>query len=132
MNKNPKRIRFKTTQHILCSDFGMMRPFYDNYQHGINDLPPTYNWNAKSPLRFENVDIWEVLLERGDRIGVYAAWCPYDELYIVVDSGKVVAEFYGMFANESLEEYLINNNINYPKGIKKELKNIPAEKAYIL
>lgn len=132
INKKPKRIRFKTTNHILCSDYGQMRPLYDNYQHGINEIPPTYNWNGKSALNFDNVDIWEVILEKSNGLGIYAAWCPYDELYVVVERGVVIAEFYGIFANEALEEYLIQKNIQYPKQKIKYLKNIPSKKVYIL
>jgi hypothetical protein len=129
----PRRKRFKTTQHILLPNQGMMKSLYDNLRDGIDEFPPTYNWNGLRPLRVEDVDIWEVILENGRLgIGVYAAWCPYDELYIVASQGTISHEFYGFNANEQLEKFLIMNNIDYPKTNKPvEYKNIPVEKIYI-
>jgi hypothetical protein len=49
-------------------------------------------------------------------IGVYAAWCPYDELYVVTNKNKIVAEFSGIDANKRLEQYLIKNKIHYPRS----------------
>ena len=46
-------------------------------------LPPTKEWDYKRPLTVEDVDIWEVLHEQGGGYGVYAAWLPYAEFYMV-------------------------------------------------
>lgn len=130
--KNPRRIRFKTTQQLLNLP-GAVKSIYDSVRDGIQDIPPTFNWNGLHPLRVEDVDIWEVILENSRLgIGIYAAWCPYDELYIVTQHQKITHEFYGFKANEELEKFLIKNNINYPKSHEPTgYKNIPVEKIYI-
>lgn len=124
-----RRKRFKTTQQILVEYFGMVKSLYDDLRDGIDELPETENWNGTRPLRVEDVDIWEVILENGgEGIGVYAAWSPYDELYILTKNGIILYEFYGFQANEELEKVLIKQNINYPKTDKPPAyKNIPVQ-----
>lgn len=128
----PRRIRFKSTQHILLPNQGLMKSEYDNLRDGIDDLPPTYNWNGLRPLRVEDVDIWQVITETSNGIGVYCAWCPYDELYIITNQGNILYEFYGFGANEAAEQVLINMGIRYPKTNNLTYKNIPAEKSIII
>jgi hypothetical protein len=64
----------------------------------------------------DEVDIWEVISEMSGPIGVYAAWQPHAELYIVTCGWRIVQEFSGWNANARLEKYLQANNIPYPKG----------------
>jgi hypothetical protein len=45
--------------------------------------PPTKDWDYKREMKVEDVDIWEVLAERGNGIGIYAAYTPYAEFYLV-------------------------------------------------
>ena len=45
--------------------------------------PPTKIWDYKRELKIEDVDIWEVLYEQGGGVGIYAAWEPYAEFYII-------------------------------------------------
>lgn len=46
-------------------------------------LPPKTDWTYDREMRIEDVDIWEVLYEASGGIGVYAAWCPYAEFYMM-------------------------------------------------
>jgi hypothetical protein len=46
-------------------------------------LPPSKEWDYKRELTVEDVDYWEVLYERGGGVGVYAAWQPYAEFYMI-------------------------------------------------
>ena len=46
-------------------------------------LPPSPHWDYQREMTIEDVDIWEVLVENGGGVGVYAAWCPYAEFYLV-------------------------------------------------
>lgn len=68
------------------------------------------------PLRTEDVDLWEVIVQNSGGVGVYAAWLPYGEHYIVTGPTGIVAEFTGQGANAHLERYLIAHGIRYPKG----------------
>lgn len=46
-------------------------------------VPPTKIWDYKRKLKIEDIDIWEVLYEQGGGIGIYAAWRPYAEFYLI-------------------------------------------------
>lgn len=113
--------RWKETKQILNlnNDGEIFNENWMNYTSVFQYMPPNPKWNGNRPIRFEDVDIWEVITEISGPIGVYAAWCPYDEFYIVTNRWKVVQEFSGWKANERLEKYLIKNNIPYQKDIKK-------------
>lgn len=106
--------RWKATQHLLG-------PQHDGEVFDANwmdrdtlQMPPSVPWSGNRPIRFEDVDIWEVITEWSGLSGVYAAWCPYAEYYIVMERWSVVAEFDGPDANARLEQYLIAKKIPYP------------------
>lgn len=107
--------RWKTTQNLL--NLKHDGEHFDENWMDRNTLytPPNPPWNAERPIRFEDVDLWEVITEMSGPVGVYAAWCPYAEYYVVMKHWRIVAEFEGYMANERLEKYLIENNIHYPK-----------------
>jgi uncharacterized membrane protein YbaN (DUF454 family) len=46
-------------------------------------LPPKKEWDYQRELQIEDVDIWEVLYEGSNGIGIYASWSPYAEFYLV-------------------------------------------------
>lgn len=46
-------------------------------------LPPSHPWDYKREMKIEDVDIWEVLVEHGGGLGIYASWCPYAEFYLI-------------------------------------------------
>ena len=46
-------------------------------------MPPTKPWDYKKEMTIEDVDIWEVLAECGGGTGIYAAWYPYAEFYLI-------------------------------------------------
>jgi hypothetical protein len=107
--------RWKTTQNLLSvKNDG---EYFDENWMDRNTLflPPHPKWSAERPIRFEDVDLWEVISEWTGLGGIYAAWCPYAEYYIVMKDWKIIVEFEGYMANERLEQYLISNNIYYPK-----------------
>ena len=49
-------------------------------------LPPNTPWDYKRELQIEDVDLWEVLYEASHGIGLYAAWLPYAEFYLITTS----------------------------------------------
>lgn len=105
--------RWKSTKNIFV-DGGEV--FDENWMnHTSVQMPPMVHWPGDVPIRFELVEIWEVITELSGPIGVYAAWYPYAEYYIVTKNYKLVAEFEGLHANSQLEKYLIKQNIPYPK-----------------
>lgn len=105
--------RWKTTQNILTD---LQEVFEENWMdRDTIQTPPTYPWPEKRPPRVEEIDIWEVITEGGGGLGVYAAWCPYAELYIVTLGKSIIEEFSGWQANARLEAWLQERNIHYPK-----------------
>lgn len=108
--------RWKVTEQIL--NLSKDGEFFDenwmNYDSIWQYAPEPIPWNGNRPIRFEDVDLWEVITEMSGPIGVYGAYTPYAEYYIVTQNWRVVTEFEGWMANERLEKYLIANNIPYP------------------
>jgi len=120
--------RWKTTQNLLSVQYDGEH-FDENWMdRNTLYLPPNSPWISDRPIRFEDVDLWEVICEWSGLCGVYAAWCPYAEYYIVMDRWKIVAEFEGYMANERLEQYLIEHNIVYPKT---DFSPTPEDQRYI-
>lgn len=109
--------RWKVTEQIL--NLSKDGEFFDenwmNYDRIWQYAPEPIPWDAPRPIRFEDVDLWEVITEMSGPIGVYASYQPYAEYYVVTNGWRVVAEFEGFMANERLEQYLIANNIPYPQ-----------------
>lgn len=71
---------FKTTHQILS---GYGEYFDENWMDSDTlVLPPKEMWDYQRELKIEDVNIWEVLMEPWD-IGVYAAWDPYAEFYLI-------------------------------------------------
>lgn len=65
-------------------------------------LPPTTDWTYDRELQIDDVDLWEVIHEGS--FGIYAAWSPRAEFYMIlpfwkmVDQGYHVETFYGIDA----------------------------------
>jgi hypothetical protein len=74
---------FKTTHNIL------FKPDEDeSYNPNWFDapfltLPETEEWSYEREMKIEDVDLWEVIAQNGGNIGVFAAWKPYAEFYLV-------------------------------------------------
>jgi hypothetical protein len=74
-------MRFRSTQNIF-SDLGEV--FDPNWMDSDKViLPPNPAWDYSREMQIEDVDIWEVIWEAGGAWGVYAAWCPYAEFYML-------------------------------------------------
>jgi len=104
--------RFKTTVNIF-SDAG---EYFDPNMMDAPHLafPPLIPWTENRPMRIEDVDLWEVIIENGGPFGVYAAFMPHGELYIVVERGHLIQEYEGPMANSRLESYLRELKVPYP------------------
>lgn len=108
--------RWKVTEQIL--NLSKDGEFFDenwmNYDKIWQYAPKPIPWKESRNIKFEDVDLWEVITEISGPIGVYAAYQPYAEYYVVTKNWKVIAEFKGILANIELEKYLISNKIPYP------------------
>lgn len=106
-------MRFKSTQNIF-KDFGEV--FDPNWMDSDKPVyPPKYDWDYKRELQIEDVDIWEVLYEQTGSIGVYAAWCPYAEFYMVRVGWCMETQGYGVETYYGPEAQ---------QGVKKRMKEL--------
>jgi hypothetical protein len=74
---------FKSTHNILikCDEDEVFdRNWLDS---DTIHLPPKREWDYSREMQIEDVDIWEVLYEASEGIGVYASWSPYAEFYMI-------------------------------------------------
>lgn len=107
--------QFKTTQNIL-KDFGDEVWHDNNMDSDKIILPPSPDWSYDRVMNFEDVEIWEVLIERGGGVALYAAWCPYAEYYIIRHNwGEDIEAFYGRFVQPQVLERLEQLKIPYNK-----------------
>jgi hypothetical protein len=58
--------------------------------HDIPYAPPTVNWKYDREIKIEDVEIWEQICYKTGGIGLYAAYLPYAEFYIV--TGKWIQQ----------------------------------------
>lgn len=107
--------RWKTTENILIpnKDGEHFEEDWMNYNSIYQYLPPHPLWVENRLIRLEDVDLWEVIVEWSGLSGVYAAWCPYAQYFIVTDRWTVVAEFWGAEGEKKLQEYLSYKNIPF-------------------
>jgi hypothetical protein len=74
---------FKTTHNILTVPWED-ELFDPNWMDSDTlKLPPSTPWNYQREMKITDVDIWEVLYQASGGIGVYAAWMPYAEFYMI-------------------------------------------------
>jgi hypothetical protein len=86
-------MRFKST-HNIFKDFGeIIDPNWANLDKV--SLPPKTNWDYSREMKVEDVDIWEVIYEKGGGFGVYASWSPYAEFYMIRVGWQKESQGYG-------------------------------------
>ena len=107
--------RFKSTEQILkpSKDGEIFDENWMNYDSIHQYIPPNPLWQENRPIKFEDVDIWEVVAEWTGLSGVYAAWCPYAHYFVVTDHWRIIKEFWGLDGEKKLQEYLSQNNIPF-------------------
>lgn len=88
---------FKTTYNIVV-DSG---EYFESKWMDSNELqlPPKQDWDYSRELNIDDVDLWEVIYENSDAFGLYAAWLPYAEFYLMRfgwrDESPKLETFYG-------------------------------------
>lgn len=46
-------------------------------------LPPQESWNENTDIKLDDIKIWEQIYFEPGNVGVYAAWNPYVEFYMI-------------------------------------------------
>lgn len=104
--------RFKTTEMILK---GVEEYFDENWMNSpINFFPEYELWDYSRPLNIEDIDLWEVLSEQGGMTGLYAAWLPYAEFYMIIVNRNIDSTYYGNNADEYAAKRCEELKILYP------------------
>lgn len=103
---------FKTTQNIFLDNSEYFDPNWMDSDTLV--LPPKVDWDYKTELKIENVDLWEVLWMSGGGNGVYAAWNPYAELYMITISNSIDSIFYGKNASKMTKKRALELGIILP------------------
>jgi hypothetical protein len=105
---------FKTNLDIFKT-FGEELYNPNHFDNPNLQLPPNPAWDHNREPQMEDIDIWEVILESGGGLGLYAAWCPYAKFYMLrrdID----VETYFGDIGEQMLEKRLKELNISYPKA----------------
>lgn len=71
---------FKSTYQILNNPWKEDVPNIDPYP---SVCPPSTSWKNQHPIKLNDVELWEQIYYEPGVIGVYAAWNPKDELYLI-------------------------------------------------
>lgn len=105
--------RFKTTEMILK---GTEEYFDENCMDTpFLQLPDSNSWDYSRQLNIEDVDIWEVISEMSGPSGLYAAWLPYAEFYMIVQNRNIDSTYYGQGSDEYAGKRCEELGIFYPK-----------------
>jgi hypothetical protein len=106
--------RWKSTEQILSlsKDGEVFDENWMNYDSIYQYMPPSPRWEEDRLIKFEDVDIWEVIYEASGPLGVYAAWCPYAHYFIVMHHWRIVDEFRGLDGERQLYKLLTDMGIN--------------------
>lgn len=84
---------FKTNKNIFVDNQYDELYHANNYDSDTVKYPPggpddlKALWDYSRPLTIEDVDIWEEIYWQGGGLGLYAAWLPYAEFYMITPTG---------------------------------------------
>lgn len=113
---------FKTTYNIFTKPWED-EAFDKNWMDSNKIvLPPKTDWDYARDIKIEDVLLWEVIYQASGGIGVYAAWDPYAEFYMITDrfcttsNDPSITTYYGSGATkkviQKMRQMQIPFNIN--------------------
>jgi hypothetical protein len=112
---------FKTTANILLSNGEY---FDENWMDSDKLILPEFKkWDYKKELDIKDVDIWEVIYEAGGNAGIYAAWSPYAEFYMICPGwnlwkgGTGIETYYGKGALQKVRQRAKELDMPLPNNI---------------
>jgi hypothetical protein len=112
---------FKSTYQILNNPWKEDVPNIDPFPAV---RPPSRPWKETRSIKLDDVNLWEQIFYEPGVIGVYAAWDPADELYLVtyncfLEENSGYKLFYGNTAVDDVIEELKILGINIPVRVIK-------------
>lgn len=104
---------FFTTSQILENSWNKM-PTTSN-----QNLPKQNRWLKDTPPKFEDIETWECIYDQPGNVGIYAAWSPLVEMYIIVNKLFVgtdlgIEVYYGNTAAKKVWKRSQKFGINLP------------------
>jgi hypothetical protein len=114
--------QFKTTKNIFVDHD---QYFNQNWFDSDTIITPKKGkWSYDREITIEDVDLWQVIYESGGGIGIYAAWDPMAEFYLMLSGFKpsifendpnkrqrIFETFYGQNAQEKVKKKAKELNI---------------------
>lgn len=112
---------FKTTEEIKNSAWWPINFLVGDTIKNNPSLPDRQYYFHRSDLTFEKVNLWEVLYYEPGSVGIYGAWDPYTEFFIIVhnlfvDMPEGIEVFYGQGAIRNLVNRAKELGIELPIG----------------
>lgn len=105
--------RFKTTEMIFK---GTEEYFDENWMDTpFLQLPDHDAWDYSRELHIEDIDLWEVITEMSGITGLYAAFLPYAEFYMIINRTIIDSTYYGKGSDEYAAKRCDELGIPYPK-----------------
>lgn len=108
---------FRTNQDIFKTSGEEVSESFWFDQNTIH-TPKTGKWDYKRNLTVDDIEIWEAIYEDSWGLGIYAAYRPYAEFYMIkhvnVQGITVLDTHYGANAQNSVIKFMIQNNIPVP------------------
>ena len=71
---------FKNTLDILTNPWSYQ---FDQENVSSSQLPNTYNWTSDVEITVDDVVLWEQLFYEPGNVGIYVAYKPYTDLYVI-------------------------------------------------
>ena len=98
---------FRTTNEILNRAWDTSAKIDKTYTW--QDLPKQVQWNKEKSPSIEDIETWEEIYYQCGSLGIYAAWSPYTEFYILVhclfsDKKQGIEIYKGPNAGQQLKE----------------------------
>lgn len=111
---------FKTKDNLF-KDFGEY--FDPNWMNSDKvEVPPIIEWDYSRELEIDDVDLWEVISDGYAGYGIYAAWMPYAEFYLVLpgaylrSQGHEMETYYGQGAQKLIVKKMKQLGIPVPSN----------------
>jgi len=88
-------MKYRITKEIFQKKWEIV-----NFDTAVNYPPPSEPWNKQERPNISDIEIWEQLYYQPGSIGIYAAWHPRYEFYMLVhdlfkNNEKTVEQFWG-------------------------------------
>jgi hypothetical protein len=93
---------FKQTKEILSNPWQCTSQLTS-----VNNVPHKTPWDSTTPITIDDIFLWEELYYKPGNIGIYAAWNPYADFYMItydlfLDTDVGIEVYSGPTASEDI------------------------------